>query len=85
MFNVRAKWEFEVGTDEHGDVFTAWSVWSDESEAGEDLPTTESDSGMVMGPLHEAIFAAYDAMGVTCPFVLDNDLLRWGGHKPDGG
>ena len=79
MFETRAKWEFLVGTnaDGSGEVVTRWSVWSDE---GEGL-VTESDSGEVKGPLHTAIFAAYDALGITCPLVLDNDLLRWGGHE----
>lgn len=78
MFNIRAKWEFQVGTDEHGDVLTKWSVWSDEGGL-----TTESEHGISQGPLHTAIFDAYDGLGITCPFVLDQDLLRWGGHREE--
>lgn len=79
MLNVRAKWQFRVGVDEHGDVITHWSVWSDEDDG---LPT-QGEHGDVKGPLHAAIFEAYDHMGITCPFVLDKDLLRWGGHREE--
>ena len=73
---TRAVWKFEVCSDELGMVFTRWSVWSDEGDGLE----TESDHGVTHGPLHAGIFAAYDALGITCPMVVDPDLLRWGGH-----
>jgi hypothetical protein len=78
-FTMRARWEFVVGSDEKGDVLTRWSVVSDE---GDGL-TTESDHGTAQGPLHVALFEAYDRMGVVCPFVLDHDLLHWGGHREE--
>mgnify|MGYP007062938144 CR=1 FL=1 len=76
----RSRWEFVVSTNPEGDVQTAWTVVSDEQD---NLPT-ESEYGVVQGPLHSAILEAYDRMGLICPLTLDPDLLRWGGHSEEG-
>ncbi len=69
------RWLFSVQTD--GDeVRTEWQVWSDEEE-----DMTVSDHGITEGPLHAAIFDAYDSLGIICPFVLDPHLLALGGHQ----
>lgn len=73
-----ATWTFEVYAEDlyDGNVTTDWYV--EDVRDGEEFP--DIHSGTTAGPLHEALFDAYDALGITCPVVTDPDLLWMGGH-----
>jgi hypothetical protein len=75
-FRPFAEWRFTVCVNEYGEVATAWLVTARHGKPS---------SGVTDGPLHAAIFDAYDARGITCPLVPDPDLLRWGGHDAEEG
>ena len=71
MTQLVGRWLFDVELDETGELHTYWTVW----EGYDDEPVTR---GVVAGPLQDAIFEAYDALGITCPLVPDPDLLALG-------
>ena len=69
--NHLGTWAFVVQENEEGQVEVEWVVIEE--------PGREYGGRVVGLGLHAAILAAYDALGLVCPMVLEEDLLNLAG------
>ncbi len=60
-----SRWVFEVRYDDDGVTTYSHVVTRDKEE-----------QHATIGPLHEAIIEAYEAVGLVCPLVVEKDLLK---------